>query len=188
MKLKGIIFIAGKPGLFKVVGQGKNNIIVENLEDKKRTPAYASDKVSALEDISLYTTEEDKSLSDIYNTIHAKEKGGVTISHKEDLKKQQAYLSTILPNWDDTRVYPSDVKKLFQWYNILHKADALELDEVVAETTKSDEAEGKEKTTAKPKAAAKPKTTAKPAVAAKQNAAKGAPKAAPKKTGGTRGS
>jgi hypothetical protein len=188
MKLKGIIFIAGKPGLFKVVGQGKNNIIVENLEDKKRTPAYASDKVSALEDISLYTTDEDQTLSSIFDTIYTKEKGGATINHKEDLKKQQAYLTEIVPNWDDTRVYPSDVKKLFQWYNILHKANALELDETDESEVEKTEVVKEEKSK-ETKEKAIPKTKVAPKTTAKSTTLKAAAaKAAPKKTGGTRGS
>lgn len=125
MNLAGIISISGKPGLFKVVAQGKNNIIVECINDKKRSPAYSSDRISALEDISIYTHDEDVSLKVILKTIFEKEKGAATISHKEDKKKLENYLLEILPNYDQERVYISDVKKIFQWYNLLHKAGEL---------------------------------------------------------------
>ena len=119
MNLTGIIAISGKPGLFKVLAQGKNNIIVESLEDKKRVPAYASDRISALDDISIYTYDEDKPLKEIFTSIFEKEKGKETISHKEDQSKLKAYLIEILPNFDQERVYASDIKKVLNWYNIL---------------------------------------------------------------------
>ena len=125
MNLTGIIAISGKPGLYKVLAQGKNNIIVESLEDKKRVPAYASDRISALDDISIYTYDDDKPLKEIFTSIFEKEKGKETISHKEDQNKLKAYLIEVLPNFDQERVYASDIKKIFQWYNLLLKAGAL---------------------------------------------------------------
>ena len=135
MNLTGIIAISGKPGLYKVLAQGKNNIIVESLEDKKRVPAYASDRISALDDISIYTYDEDKPLKEIFISIFEKEKGKETISHKEDQNKLKAYLIEVLPNFDQERVYSSDIKKIFQWYNLLLKAGAL----VMEEETKEEE-------------------------------------------------
>lgn len=129
MNLSGIISISGRPGLYSVVAQGKNNIIVESLSDKKRFPAYATDRISALDDISIYTYEADVPLKEVYTKIYEKEDGNATISHKESAKKLAAYLEEILPDYDRERVYPSDVKKIFQWYNILHKQGALILDE-----------------------------------------------------------
>jgi len=146
MNLTGIIAISGKPGLYKVLAQGKNNIIVESLEDKKRVPAYASDRISALDDISIYTYEEDKPLKEIFISIFEKEKGKETISHKEDQNKLKAYLIEVLPNFDQERVYASDIKKIFQWYNLLLKAGALVLE---------DEEETKEEAPAKEKKATK---------------------------------
>src|SRR6218665_56990 len=190
MNLAGIISISGKPGLYRVIAQGKNNLIVENLEDKKRVPAYATDRISSLEDISIYTYDDDKPLKEIYNTLFEKEKGGETISHKEDAAKLQKYLLEILPNFDQERVYPSDIKKLFQWYNILLKAGALqpEAKEDSTEETKTEKpAKAKatkkadvEATEAEKKPAAK-KAPAK-AAATKTAAPKAASKAAPKAT------
>ncbi len=205
MNLAGIIAISGKPGLFKVIAQGKNNLIVESLEDKKRVPAYATDRISALEDISIYTYDEDKPLKEIYITIFEKEKGGATISHKEDAAKLQKYLLEILPNFDQERVYGSDIKKLFQWYNILQKAGELKLEEAVEEKPakkapakkKEAAAEGETATEVKAekkapakKAPAKATTakTAAPKTAAKPTAkATASKKVAAPKTGSSRG-
>jgi hypothetical protein len=135
MNLTGVIAISGRPGLYKVVAQGKNNVIVESLDDKKRFPAYSSDRISALEDISIYTYDEDKPLKEIIATIFEKENGGPAISHKESDANLIAYISDILPNYDKERVYVSDIKKIFQWYNLCHKAGLLVVEsiEVVAE-------------------------------------------------------
>lgn len=140
MNLKGIISISGKPGLYKVVAQGKNNVIVESLEDKKRFPAYSTDRISALEDISIYTYDEDVLLKEILSKIFEKEQGAGCIGHKEEKTKLESYLESILPNYDKERVYISDVKKIFQWYNLLHKSGKLNQEEEKedeTETTKS---------------------------------------------------
>jgi hypothetical protein len=152
MNLTGVIAISGRPGLYKVVAQGKNNVIVESLDDKKRFPAYSSDRISALEDISIYTYDEDKPLKEIIATIFEKENGGPAISHKESEANLVAYISEVLPNYDQERVYVSDIKKIFQWYNLCHKAGLLVVeknDEVVAEELKE---EGAPKKKAAPKA------------------------------------
>ncbi len=184
MNLTGIISISGKPGLFKVVAQGKNNIIVESLEDKKRTPAYSTDRISALEDISIYTYDEDVSLKIIFKTIYDKENGNVTISHKEDKKKLEDYLLSVLPNYDQERVYISDVKKIFQWYNLLHKAGELKLSEEPIEETSELNKEKKSKketsTDSEEKKEKKTSATVKPKAAAAKPAA---PKASAKSTG-----
>ncbi|MBI3239928.1 MAG: DUF5606 domain-containing protein [Flavobacteriia bacterium] len=192
MNLTGIIAISGKPGLFKVVAQGKNNIIVESLEEKKRFPAYSSDRISALDDISIYTYEDDKPLKEIYKTIFEKENGGAILSHKEDLSKLSGYLLEVLPNYDQERVYPSDIKKLFQWYNLLLKAGELKLEVVEAAAAPVEETEATDKPK-KEKAAAAPKKAATAKKATDKPAAKSAPKvtaakkvAAPK-TGSSRG-
>ena len=180
MDLTGIIAISGKPGLYKVLAQGKNNIIVESLEDKKRVPAYASDRISALDDISIYTYDDDKPLREIFTSIFEKEKGKETISHKEDQNKLKAYLMEVLPNFDQERVYGSDIKKIFQWYNLLLKAGALVPEEKeTKKEAKADSAEGKEK---KPAA----KSTAKKAAEEGEKEEKAPAKKAPaKKTAAT---
>ena len=175
MDLSGIISISGRPGLYKVIAQGKNSIIVESLVDKKRFPAYSTDKISALDDISIYTLEEDKPLKDIYTDILAKIGNSAAPSHKKDISALQEFLVDILPNYDDERVYPSDIKKLFQWYNLLFKAGVI----------KEEKKEPVKKEAAKKPAAKKPaakKPAAKKASEKKTPAKKEAkPKAATKK-------
>ncbi len=196
MTISGIISISGKPGLYKVVAQGKNNIIVESLLDQKRIPAYASDRISALEDISIYTYGEDKALSEIFDAIFEKEKGGKAISHKEDQAKIVAYLLEILPEYDQERVYASDIKKIFMWYNLMHNAGELgktEEEEKIEESPKTKKETSSDKTEDKPKAAAKPKAktaTAKPKVDVKAKStgkASSAKKVATPKVGSNRG-
>lgn len=145
MDLSGVISISGKPGLFKVVAQSKNNIIVESLKDGKRTPAYSTDRISALDDISIYTYEDDIPLKEVYIGIFKKEDGGKAPSHKESLNKLTEYLLEVLPNYDEDRVYPSDIKKLFQWYNILHDAGLVSAEEEEAEDKEEKEEAPKKK-------------------------------------------
>jgi hypothetical protein len=190
MTVKGIIAISGKSGLFKVVAQGKNNVIVEALADQKRFPAYATDRISALEDISIFTDSDDKSLVDIFETIFKKESGKTCLSHKEDEKKLASYLADVLPDYDKERVYPSDIKKIFMWYNLLIEAGELKEDVVVEDTEDKD----KNLDTTEKKATA-PKTTASKAAKPKATADKGkaktttttAKKVAAPKSGGSRG-
>ena len=193
MNLTGIIAISGRPGLFKVLTQGKNSIIVESLIDNKRFPTYASDRVSSLEDISIYTNDEDAPLKDILTAIHKKENGKECPSHKEDQKTLQKYILEILPNYDQERVYPSDIKKLFQWYNLLLSTGNLILDEVVEEAEPEKKSTGKakkENATDEKKPAAK-KVPAKPKTVSVDKAKSSKPAAAKKvsavKTGSSRG-
>jgi len=186
MNLSGIIAISGKPGLFKVVTQGKNSVIVESLLDKKRFPAYASDRISALEDISIYTYDEDKPLKEIFEEIYKKEDGKECISHKEDQSVLQKYILEIIPNYDKERVYSSDIKKLFQWYNLLHSTGNLksEATEDVQEEKTTKKASKEEKSSTTKKAAPKAKATTDKNKAAKPAAAK---KVSAVKTGSSRG-
>ena len=173
MNLTGIISISGKAGLFKVVGQSKNSIIVESINDGKRMPAYASNRISALEDISIYTIEEDVPLREVYEKIFEKEQGKEAPPHKEDIDILRTYLESILPDYDKDKVYDSDLRKLFQWYNILHKAGLLESEE---EEEESKEEKPKEEKPKEKKAAPK-KTKAK----GESKPKKAAPKAKTKK-------
>jgi hypothetical protein len=132
--LAGFIAISGYPGLFKVVAQTKNGVIVEGVADKKRLVAHSHFKISALEDISIYTTQEDTLLSKVFKTIFDKENGGPAISSKETPAEQGKYLESVLPNYDKERVHNSDIKKLFSWYNILQENNLLKLKEESNET------------------------------------------------------
>jgi hypothetical protein len=130
MDISKIISMSGMPGLYKVIAQSKNGYIVESLIDKKRLPVFASNRVSTLEDISIYTTGDDMPLKEAYKKIFEKEKGGQVPDPKaSDEKTLRAYLETAIPEYDKERVHISDLRKLFTWYNILQKAGMLDAEE-----------------------------------------------------------
>lgn len=155
MKLKDILAISGMPGLYKVVAQAKNGVIVESLIDKKRFPAFSSHKISSLEDIIVYTSGDDTPLKEIFKSISEKHNGGQSIDTKTEDKKIRAYFEEVLPTFDKERVYTSDIKKLINWYNLLQKNDMLIFDEEEKEVEevkeeKEPKKEKKEKVEAKP--------------------------------------
>lgn len=118
--LKTVLSISGRPGLFKLVSQGKNMLIVESLGTGKRMPAYAHDKIISLGDIAIYTMEEDIPLADVFESIKEKNEGKIVdIKSMKSDKEIREYFATILPNFDDERVYTNDIKKVFTWYNAL---------------------------------------------------------------------
>jgi len=125
MILKDILAISGEPGLFKFIAQGKNAIIIEHLETKKRSSAYGSAKVSSLEDIAIFTEKEDMPLGKVFDLIHEKENGGLAIDSKADPAKLKSWFETILPDYSKDKVYVSDMKKVAHWYNILHSLNLL---------------------------------------------------------------
>lgn len=127
--LKEILSISGKPGLFKLVSSSNSSLIVESLIDGKRFPTYASAQVIALDDIAIYTEDEDRPLRDIFKTIAEKTNGEKAISHKESANAIKAFMLEVIPDYDQSRVYVSDMKKLFQWYNLLHDKGMLKFDE-----------------------------------------------------------
>ncbi len=144
--LKGILAVSGQSGLFKMISQAKNSIIVESLIDGKRMPAYATSRISALEDISIFTEEADVKLVDVFKSIYEKEDGGKAISHKSSSNQLKNYFLEILPDYDRDRVYVSDIKKVVMWYNLLIDKDIFKFDEEEAsnEEAVSNEEESKE--------------------------------------------
>jgi len=128
--LKEILSISGKPGLFKLVSQGKNMLIVESLTDGKRVPAYAKDKVVSLGDISIFTETADVKLGIVLEAIKTKENGSeCSVDVKADNDKLRSFMSEILPEYDKERVYPSDIRKLITWYNSLVKCNITDFSE-----------------------------------------------------------
>ena len=140
MDLSKILSISGKPGLFKLVSQTKNGALIESLIDGKRQQAFAKEKISSLEDISIFTTEEDVPLSKVFQEIYKKEDGKECINPKSDTKELVSYMKEVLPNVDVERVYTSDMKKLFTWYNILNQIDLIDLNEKEEETKETENA------------------------------------------------
>lgn len=122
MDYSKIITISGKPGLYSAISQTKTGFIVESLTDKKRFAIASSNNVSLIENIAIYTYEEEVPLLTIFKTIYEKESGGKAISHKESGSKLSTYFSEVLPDYDDERVYTSNIKKVLQWYNLMVEA------------------------------------------------------------------
>lgn len=146
--IKKILSIAGRPGLYKLVSQGKNMLIVESLANGKRTPAYAHDKVVSLGDISIYTSENDVPLTEVFETIKEKNDGKPVDVKKMDDAEVRAYFAEILPEFDRDRVYTNDIRKVFAWYNDLIAAGVTEFknneiaeDQGAEEAEKADEAQ-----------------------------------------------
>ena len=120
--LRTILSISGKPGLYKLISQGKNMLILEALDaTKKRFPVYGHDKVISLGDIAMYTDDEEVALGEVLESVKNKENGAVaSIDYKKaSAGELQAFMAEVLPTYDRDRVHNSDIKKLIQWYNIL---------------------------------------------------------------------
>ena len=135
--LETILAISGKPGLFKLVSRGNRSLIVETLDaQKKRFPAFGADKVISLADIAMYTDEKEVPLREVLNNIKAKESGKTASIDWRKASKDElfAYLGEVLPDFDGDRIYPSDVKKLVQWYNVLIENGLTDFDETLKET------------------------------------------------------
>ena len=144
MNVEGIIAVSGKPGLYKVVGQTKNGVIVQGLLDDKKVAMSTTSKMSALQDIAIYTYTEELPLVDVLDKIRVKEDGKPSIGHKSSAAILTAYFKEVLEDYDEDRVYPSDIKKIISWYNTLQKvglavetteeADEAPKDELLEET------------------------------------------------------
>ncbi|WP_350287497.1 DUF5606 domain-containing protein [uncultured Croceitalea sp.] len=121
MALDKILSIGGKPGLYKLLTQTRAGFVGESLIDGKRITVGLRNNVSVLSEIAIYTLEEEVPLRDVFQKIKEKENGSKTsIGHKEEKIKLEEYFFEVLPNYDEDRVYASDIKKIIQWYNILH--------------------------------------------------------------------
>lgn len=129
--LKGILSISGQPGLYKLVAEAKNSIIVESILTGKRMPAFSSSKVSSLVDIAIFTHTGEVALKEVLKAIAEKENAGAV--GKLEGNKLKAYFEEILPDYDRDRVYTSDMKKVIQWYNLLQQNALLNFEEEASE-------------------------------------------------------
>lgn len=119
MDLKDILSVSGKPGLFKTIAQTKTGVIIESLTDGKRIQAFASDKISSLGEISIFTTNEDMPLREVFRLIQEKNGDEQAPDTKTDDKTLKTFFESVVPDYDRERVYTSHIRKLVQWYNIL---------------------------------------------------------------------
>lgn len=142
MALDKILSIGGKPGLYKLLTQTRAGFVGESLLDGKRVTVSLRNNVSVLSEIAIYTLEEEVPLREVFKKINEKEEGGKTsIGHKEEKIKLEEYFFEILPNYDEDRVYASDIKKIIQWYNILNDNGITDFSESSDEETKASEEE-----------------------------------------------
>jgi dephospho-CoA kinase len=136
-----ILAIAGKPGLYKLVSHGKNNLIVEALDaTHRRLPAFGTDRISSLSDIAMFTESDDVPLTTVLDNMKNLEKGKkASIDPKKaDGQELREYFAKVLPNFDQERVHNSDIKKLLQWYNILIENGITDFKEEEAEEAKEE--------------------------------------------------
>ena len=143
MDLSKIVSISGKPGLYQIKSQAIGRIIVESVSDGKCIPAFARDRMSSLEEISIFSTDEDRPLKEVFMMIHEKMGDKVDFDFKkaspEELREKFAF---VMPDYDEEAVYPSDMKKVFQWYQMLNDKGLLDF------TVEPKEEEGKPEQTA----------------------------------------
>ncbi|MBK9046283.1 MAG: DUF5606 domain-containing protein [Bacteroidetes bacterium] len=135
MSLKGIISIAGFPGLYKVLAQSKSGFIVESLSDKKRLPVSSTQRISMLEDISVFTLSDDLPLTQVLLKMKETETANPPVDAKSDPVKLRDYFRSLISDFDSERVYPSDIKKIITWYHLVKDiVDIPDPEEAVAET------------------------------------------------------
>tara|TARA_B100000035_G_scaffold308632_1_gene313609 strand:+ start:411 stop:836 length:426 start_codon:yes stop_codon:yes gene_type:complete len=127
MELEGIINVSGKPGLFKIISRSTNNVIIESLSDHKRSVIYSHNQANLLNEIGIYTYNDTIPLSDIFLKIAEKTKCGPSINHKSEKSDLINYFRDILPEYDEERVYLSDIKKVIHWYNIMQSVDLIKI-------------------------------------------------------------
>lgn len=133
MKLNQILTISGKPGLYQLQSRTRSGFLALSLLDQKRISIGLRNNVSLLSEIAIYTLEGEKPLEEVFKAIKEKEKGQkTTVSHKATEDELEAYFFSVIPNYDEDKVYPSDIKKIIQWYNILIDKGFLEEEAPVA--------------------------------------------------------
>ena len=139
MGLDKILAISGKPGLYELKAQTRTGFLAESLLDGKRLSVSIRHNVSVLSEIAIYTFTEEVPLREIFLKIQEKENGEQAISHKESKNKLEAYFSEVLPDYDEDRVYVSDMKKVIQWYNILQSKGITDFSEAEEDKTTAEE-------------------------------------------------
>ena len=161
MNVEKILAISGKPGLYELKLQTRSGFVAESLMDGKKITVGMRSNVSLLSEISMYTYSEEKPLADIMRAIAVKENEGQAISHKEDNAKLLAYFKEVVPDYDEDRVYPSDVKKVLNWYNMLQAKGMVSKEEPKVENAESVKEQVVEEVKAKKEVAEKPKAKTK---------------------------
>jgi hypothetical protein len=183
MQLEKIISISGKPGLYKLISQLKNGFIIEDVLTKKKVSISNSSQVSLLDNIAMFTFDKEVPLFDVFENVAKNNEYKETISHKSTDAELRVFMTDSLPDYDHERVYVSDIKKLAQWYNILHKAGYITLESFVKAEETTDEESSLEDSLETKKAVPKKEKTTTPKVKASTSSAKGTPKSTHRKMG-----
>jgi len=139
MDLSKILSISGKPGLYKVLAQTKNGAVVESIPDGKKFTAFSHQRISTIEEISIFAEGEDLPLKEVLKVIYEKLNGQPALSHKSDGAELKEFFEGTVPNYDRENVYVSDIKKVIHWYNLLLENNLLDFSEEEAEETKNEE-------------------------------------------------
>ena len=146
MNLAEIMSISGKPGLYKMISHTKTGMLVESMQDQKRFPVFAHEKISSLEEISIFTETDDIPLKEVFKKINGLLEGEKALSHKSPASELKDFFDDAVPDYDKERVYVSDIKKVIQWYNVLHEMELLDFtEEDDDEVTEDDTEEVEEK-------------------------------------------
>lgn len=144
MSVERILAISGKPGLYALKLQTRTGFVAESLIDGKKITVGLRSNVSLLSEISVYTYDGEMRLSEVFRRIAEKEDNGAAISHKEDNAKLESYFREVLPEFDEDRVYASDIKKILNWYNMLQAKGLVSKDEAAVEETPAEEVKTEE--------------------------------------------
>jgi len=179
MDLKKILSVSGRPGLYQTIGHSPRGIVAESLIDGKRVTLFSHERISTLEDISIFTTEEDISLKAVLKIIFEKLEGQSAISPKSSANELRLFMEKMIPNYDAERVYDSDLKRLVSWYNLLLEKNLIDNQPDEEETQEAENQEEKHTVKEEPKAEKKPKPKPKSPVSRTQ---KTSTSAAPKPT------
>ena len=139
MSLEKILSISGKPGLYQLENQTRSGFLAKSLIDGKKISVSARQNVSLLSEIAIYTLTEELPLREVFSKISKKESGGEAINHKASKDELEEYFFEVLPDYDEDRVYPSDIKKVIQWYNLLTKNGITDFSETTSEKSSEEE-------------------------------------------------
>lgn len=139
MKLDKVLSISGKPGLYELKAQTRGGVLAESFIDGKKIPVSMRNNVSILSEIAIYTYTEEIPLREVFQKIYEKEEGKPSIDHKSSKKSLTDYFSEVLPEYDEDRVYPSDIKKIIQWYNLLIAKDITDFSDPKADENSAKE-------------------------------------------------
>jgi hypothetical protein len=182
MNLKKILAVSGRPGLYQIITQSSKGVVAENLLDGKKVTLFTHERMSALEEISIFTTESDMRLKDVLRIIFEKLEGKPAISHKASGNELRTFMEQMLPDYDAERVYNSDIQKLINWYNLLLEKNLIDNEPDEEEQQETENQEEKPVVKEEVKREKKPKPQPKRSASKMQKTTSAAPKPAQRKT------